>query len=211
LEIVRGDEGKKLMDSIRDTIAEINSQQEVGRADATQAANSAIQFRGIVFLASVIISLGFLLWAYCRIRREMLQQYVATLETRRQKEILAVTLSSIGDAVIITDIKGRITFLNAVAEKLTGWTASEAEGRPCAEVFRIINQETRSPLKNPVDRVLMNGATAPLANHTLLIARTAASCQSMTAARQSARRMEQSVGWCSFSAILPPTRISNAR
>jgi PAS domain S-box-containing protein len=78
-------------------------------------------------------------------------------------------LSSIGDAVIITDIKGRITFLNAVAEKLTDWTASEAQGRPCAEVFRIINQETRSPLKNPVDRVLMNGATAPLANHTLLI------------------------------------------
>jgi CHASE3 domain sensor protein len=49
LEIVRGDEGKKLMDSIRDTIAEINSQQEVGCGNATQAANSAIQFRGIVF------------------------------------------------------------------------------------------------------------------------------------------------------------------
>ena len=169
LEMVRGDEGEKLMDSIRDTIAEIRSQQEDGRAAAKEAADSAIQLRGTVFLASVIINLGFLLWAYLRIRKEMVQQYVATLETRRQKEILAVTLSSIGDAVIITDIKGRITFLNAVAEKLTGWTASEAEGRPCAEVFRIVNEETRSPVESPVDRVFLSGAIAGLANHTLLI------------------------------------------
>lgn len=99
----------------------------------------------------------------------MVQQYVATLETLRQKEILAVTLSSIGDAVIITDIKGRITFLNAVAEKLTGWTASEVEERLCSEVFRIIDEETQSPVKSPVDRVLRSGAIPRLANHTLLI------------------------------------------
>jgi PAS domain S-box-containing protein len=169
LEIVRGDEGKRMMDSIRDTIAAISLQQVDGRTSAKQAADSAVVFRGRVFLAAVIINLGFLAWAYRRIRSEIVQQYVSNLETQRQKEILAVTLSSIGDAVIITDIKGRITFLNGVAETLTGWTASEAEDRPCVEVFTIINEETRSSVESPVDRVLASGAIAGLANHTLLI------------------------------------------
>jgi PAS domain S-box-containing protein len=169
LGMVRGDDGKRLMDSIRDTIEEIRSEQVDGRTVAKQAADSAIELRGRVFLAAAIINVGFLVWAYRRIRGEIVQQYVANLETQRQKEILAVTLSSIGDAVIITDIKGRITFLNGVAEKLTGWTASDAGGRPCLEVFRIVNEETRRPVESPVDRVLASGAICGLANHTLLI------------------------------------------
>ena len=169
LEIVRGDEGKGLMDSIRDEIGGIVSAQENARATASQVADSAIQVRGGVFLAAVIINLVFFLWAYRRIQKEIMQQFVANLETRRQKEILAVTLSSIGDAVIITDVRGRITFLNGIAEDLTGWSAREAEDRPCAEVFRIVNEETRRPVESPVDRVLASGAIAGLANHTVLI------------------------------------------
>ena len=169
LEIVRGDEGKGLMDSIRDEIGGIVSAQENARATASQVADSAIQVRGGVFLAAVIINLVFFLWAYRRIQKEIMQQFVANLETRRQKEILAVTLSSIGDAVIITDVRGRITFLNGIAEDLTGWSAREAEDRPCAEVFRIVNEETRRPVESPVDKVLASGAIAGLANHTVLI------------------------------------------
>ena len=100
-----------------------------------------------------------------------MHHFVANLETRRQKEILAVTLASIGDAVLITDIKGRITFLNPIAEKLTGWSAKEAEDRPCAEVFRIINEETRLPVESPADKVLAAGAIVGLANHTVLLRR----------------------------------------
>jgi PAS domain S-box-containing protein len=169
LEIVRGDEGKGLMNSIRDEIGGIVSAQENARATANQVADSAIQVRGGVFLAAVIINLVILLWAYRRIQKEIMQQFVANLETRRQKEILAVTLSSIGDAVIITDVRGRITFLNGIAEDLTGWSAREAEDRPCAEVFRIVNEETRRPVESPVDKVLASGAIAGLANHTVLI------------------------------------------
>ncbi len=169
MEIVRRGEGKEVMDSIRDTIDEIVSAQENGRAAASQEADGAIRLRGGVFLAAVIISLSFLVWAYRRIQKEMRHHLVASLETRRQKEILAVTLASIGDAVIITDIKGRITFVNVVAEKLMGWTAKEAEDRPCAEVFRIVNEETGLPAESPVDKVLSTGAIAGLANHTVLI------------------------------------------
>jgi PAS domain S-box-containing protein len=86
-------------------------------------------------------------------------------------DLLATTLASIGDGVIVTDAQGRVTFLNAVAERLTKWSRPDAVGRPVAEIFRIINEETRRPVDNPVDLVLRRGATISLANHTLLIAR----------------------------------------
>ncbi|CAN5840549.1 hypothetical protein BH23PLA1_BH23PLA1_07950 [soil metagenome] len=90
---------------------------------------------------------------------------------RKQVEWWRVTLFSIGDAVITTDDKGRVTFLNGVAEGLTGWTLDQATGRPMDEVFRIINEYTRRPTEDPVGRVLREGVIVGLANHTLLIAR----------------------------------------
>jgi PAS domain S-box-containing protein len=171
MQIVRSAAGEQTMESLRAVIAEIVSVQENGRAVAGERADAAVEIRGWVFLGAILLNLAFLWWAYQRIRREMMHHLVANLETRRQKEILAVTLASIGDAVIITDTKGRITFLNAVAEKLTGWSAKEAKERPCAEVFRIVNEETRLPVESPVDKLLARGAIVGLANHTVLIRR----------------------------------------
>ncbi|HLJ94629.1 MAG TPA: PAS domain S-box protein [Gemmataceae bacterium] len=88
-----------------------------------------------------------------------------------QKEWLRVTLSSIGDAVITTDTHGRVTFLNPVAQALTGWTQEEAEGKPLEEVFRVVNEETRRRAENPAARALREGLVVGLANHTLLTAR----------------------------------------
>jgi PAS domain S-box-containing protein len=89
----------------------------------------------------------------------------------RQREWLRVTLASIGDAVIATDVDGNVTFLNAVAEELTGWPQREAEGKPLAEVFQIINELTRAEVESPVIRALREGRAVGLANHTILIAR----------------------------------------
>jgi len=91
----------------------------------------------------------------------------------QEKEHLAVTLRSIGDGVITTDAEGKVLLLNAMAETLTGWTQDEAAGRPLTEVFRIVNEKTRQPCANPVERVLDTGAVVELANHTALIAREA--------------------------------------
>lgn len=77
-------------------------------------------------------------------------------------------LSSIGDAIIVTDTAGHIQFLNPMAEKLTGWTLSEALHRPLEEVFPIYNEETGQPAENPVRRVLQEGIVVGLANHTIL-------------------------------------------
>jgi PAS domain S-box-containing protein len=96
----------------------------------------------------------------------------AQREERRQREQLHVTLSSIGDAVIVTDTHGRVTFLNPVAQELTGWGPQEAAGRPLEEVFPIVNEETRRTVENPVARVLREGLVVGLANHTVLLSRT---------------------------------------
>jgi PAS domain S-box-containing protein len=92
---------------------------------------------------------------------------------RQQREHMEVTLSSIGDAVMATDAQGRITFMNAVAERLTGWPEDEALGRDLTEVFRIINEESRQVVENPVAKVVREGMVVGLANHTVLIARNA--------------------------------------
>ena len=87
------------------------------------------------------------------------------------EEDLHTTLLSIGDAVIATDAAGRVTRMNPVAERLTGWRAARARGRPLDEVFRIVNAETGDPVDSPVDKVMREGSVIGLANHTLLIAR----------------------------------------
>lgn len=88
-----------------------------------------------------------------------------------EKERLAVTLRSIGDGVIATDTRGRVTMLNVPAEVLTGWSQAEAEGRPLAEVFHIVHEISRLPCESPVDKVLATGGVVELANHTVLVAR----------------------------------------
>jgi len=90
---------------------------------------------------------------------------------RESKERLSVTLRSIGDGVITTDIQGRIVFLNKVAEQLTGWSNEEANGKLSTKVFNIINEKTGQKCANPVSRVMQLGRIIGLANHTALIAR----------------------------------------
>jgi PAS domain S-box-containing protein len=88
-----------------------------------------------------------------------------------ERERLRVTLESIGDAVISTDARGRVTLLNPIAAALTGWTNEAAAGAPLATVFRIVNERTRRPVEDPVAKVLASGRIVGLANHTVLIAR----------------------------------------
>ncbi|HVN53956.1 MAG TPA: PAS domain S-box protein [Anaerolineaceae bacterium] len=88
-----------------------------------------------------------------------------------EKEWLRTTLSSIGDGVITTDPQGRVTFLNPVAEQLTGWNNIEAAGLPLTQVFMILNEQTQEPVKNPVAKVLQEGHIVGLANHTALVTR----------------------------------------
>ena len=104
-----------------------------------------------------------------KIARDITEQIRIRAELAEERERLRVTLNSIGDAVISTDNAGQVTYLNPVAEQLTGWPNSEAIGRPLEEVFKIINEDTRRTVENPAAKVLREGKVVGLANHTLLI------------------------------------------
>ncbi len=90
---------------------------------------------------------------------------------RESEQWLATTLKSIGDAVIATDAGGFVTFMNPVAEVLTGWKQEDTAGKPLKKVFNIINEETGKQAEDPATRVLREGVVVGLANHTVLIAK----------------------------------------
>jgi PAS domain S-box-containing protein len=110
---------------------------------------------------------------------EAIAEHLSTLIQRKEtlrllhenKEFLEVMLDSIGDAMIATDREGKIIKMNPIAEELTGWNLSEAEGKKLSECFQIINAHTRKPAKNPVDKVMKSGKVEGLANDTILIAK----------------------------------------
>jgi PAS domain S-box-containing protein len=102
--------------------------------------------------------------------RDVSEQRRAEEAIAEQREWFETTLESIGDAVIATDVRGRIVFMNPVAEHLTGWRMDAARDRACTEVFNVVNEKTLRRVENPVTRVLHEGVVVGLANHTLLIA-----------------------------------------
>ncbi|MBV1883121.1 MAG: response regulator [Pseudomonadales bacterium] len=106
-----------------------------------------------------------------RLRYEL---QVAYRQLEEEKEFLAVTLRSIGDGVIATDLDGRVTMINKLAVALTGWEVKDAVGTLLTDVFYIINEKTRMVCENPVAKVLETGRIIGLANHTALIAKNGA-------------------------------------
>jgi PAS domain S-box-containing protein len=196
LAVVSSDKGKILMDQIRERVAE--AQDEEGRLlqqrTVATSANAGKTLQALLaggVLSFLLLTTVFLFLkqennrrteaeAEVRHHRDHLQGLVAarTAELRetneslrQQREWLRVTLTSIGDAVLATDTAGHITFLNPVAELLTGWKESQALGQPAQSVFRIFNEQTRAPGEDIVARVLREGQIVALANHTALIAR----------------------------------------
>lgn len=131
-----------------------------------------------VLVAALIIGLAVAMFTRQRLRT-VSRSYDATLaeleqntrETHESRQRFKTTLESIGDGVIACDISGRVQFLNAVAVGLTGWRATDAIGKPLAEVFHIVNENTRKPAENPVEKVRRLKKVVGLANHTMLISR----------------------------------------
>ena len=101
---------------------------------------------------------------------------VTHARAHQRQEVFRVMLRSIGDAVITTDIEGRITYINGVAETLTGWSQEYALGQPLERVFQIVNEVTRQPVLNPATRALRDGIVVGLANHTVLIKKDGTEC-----------------------------------
>jgi PAS domain S-box-containing protein len=106
-----------------------------------------------------------------RVSEALQLEHAARLAAERAESFWTTTLESIGDAVISTDTRGQVMFMNPVAESLTGHSRDESRGKPLSEVFPIYNEETRHPIQNPVEKVLKEGKIVGLANHTVLVRR----------------------------------------
>jgi len=169
LAVVQTDVGEHTMDAIRAIVERVNVRESAELDEAHWRADRFVAYSAIMVVLSAILGLSILYWSYELLKRESQHRLETALELQRQKDLLQVTLSSIGDAVIVTDNIGRTTFLNHAAEELTGWKSSEAIGQPCPSIFNIVNEETHQPVESPVEKVLRFGNTVGLANHTLLI------------------------------------------
>ena len=136
--------------------------QPRGSFDVTDVAN-VVGLVAYLFTCSLIIVFGE-------------AAHVGKRRANERREVFRVTLRSIGDAVITTDIEGRITYVNKVAESLTGWAHKDALGRPLERVFQIVNELTRKPVESPATRALREGVVVGLANHTVLIQKDGKEC-----------------------------------
>jgi PAS domain S-box-containing protein len=168
-ELVLTSTGLLLMDHIRLVVAQMEDEEARLESLRVTAYESAIQ-RTIssIYLANLLAVVGLVLLAFYMLREINLREKHAR-EIHASEEWFKVTLTSIGDAVIATDKEGAVTFLNPVAETLTGNDLMRAKGRSILEVFPIINEHTRQPAENPVKKVLEVGHVVGLANHTALL------------------------------------------
>jgi PAS domain S-box-containing protein len=162
--LTTGGEGKRTMDEIRGVVAQMLAEEGRlldlrGRSSRDSLADVARAQWATGGLAVILL----LLIAYTTV--------LHSSRLRRADQTLATMLRSVGDAVIATDAGGRVRFMNAVAESLTGWGHKEAYGHPLEAVFRIVNENTRETVESPAAKVLREGRIVGLANHTLLIAR----------------------------------------
>jgi PAS domain S-box-containing protein len=160
--------GKSTMDEIRTLTAEMRREESsLEAARLQEVSNSTQTLVRTLYLATALAVIGLVLLAFFIIR-EMDQREKHAAEMREREEWFRVTLASIGDAVIATDEKGMVIFINPIAEELTGVKMREGQGQPIRKVFPIFNEQTRKPVENPVAKVLELGHVMGLANHTIL-------------------------------------------
>ena len=171
LEIVHSGRGKQLMDELRSVVGQIETEKQSEFRQTNRQTSNANVLRTVTFILTAIVNLAFLGWAYGRLGREIVQAEAAVTESQKEKELLATTLASIGDGVIVTDAQGQVTSLNGEAERMTGWQGAEARGKKLSEVFKIQNERTGAAVENPVEKVLRLGTIVGLANHTVLVSR----------------------------------------
>lgn len=108
--------------------------------------------------------------------QDITQRKRLELDLQENRELLRVTLSSIGDAVITTGATGVVTWMNAVAEQLSGWRAEEAKGHPITDVLSLVSEETRHSVTNPIMAALAEKKVVGVAHNTVLLKRDGTEC-----------------------------------
>jgi PAS domain S-box-containing protein len=172
--IVKSDRGKTLMDDVRAGCAGIHEITERRVAEYSEAAEQSASRLNLLSTFGSLVLLGFLAISAITIFRGMARRDDLYRQAAANAELLRVSLSSIGDAVMATDAGARITFINPVAQSLTGWIEADAIGRPIRQVLQLVNETTRAAVENPLEMALAKGTVVGLTNHTVLLAKDGA-------------------------------------
>jgi diguanylate cyclase (GGDEF)-like protein/PAS domain S-box-containing protein len=169
-------QSKDTTDQLRVIIEELlnDVQQQLQQRESEAIDDSRLVSH--LLIATGLLAIGMTVCSLLALRRDFatrnrLEAALRNSEAEifQEKELAQVTLKSIGDAVITTDVKGQIQYFNPVAEALTGWLQQEVFGLPLIKVFHILNEITREPVENPIEKALREGQVVGLSNHTLLI------------------------------------------
>jgi PAS domain S-box-containing protein len=156
------------MTAIRALVDEMSGEERaLETARLAAVATSSRALIGTLYLTTLLSAVGLTLLAFF-ILRAMAERERYAAEIRQREEWFRVTLGSIGDAVIATDERGTVTFVNPIAEDLIEIRLRDAQGQPIQKVFPIFNEQTRKPVESPVAKVLQHGRIMGLANHTVL-------------------------------------------
>jgi PAS domain S-box-containing protein len=166
---VGNDLGKRLMDSIREGVIQLERRENTKLQALVERSRTAAAVRTATFVSATLFNLAFLIWAGRVILNAVRNREAAAQEALNQKALLSTTLASIGDAVIVTNAQCQVTFSNREAQRLTGWSTADVLGKPISEIFPITNELTGQPVQNPIAKVLQHGKTVGLANHTILL------------------------------------------
>src|SRR6266513_1984371 len=169
--MVQEGSGKRWMEQIRVVVAEMANEKKDLLKIHAQEANESVARSVRTILAETLVSISLLVLCFGLVYRELSERKRAQEAVSKSEKWLSTTLSSIGDAVIATDMNGAVTFLNPVAQSLTGWSLEEARGKSTDIVFDIVNAETRRPVEDPVKKVFRQRKVVGLADHTLLLSK----------------------------------------
>ncbi len=170
--IVLGGEGKRYMDQIRSLLADMQNEEDRVRAFRAVEMTDALNRSTRIVVAGNLLSASILVVIFALLFRALSQRKRAQEGLEKSEKWLSTTLASIGDAVIATDMNGAVSFMNPIAESLTGWTLDDARGKSMDLVFDIVNKETRRPVENPVKKVFREGKVVGLADHTILLSKS---------------------------------------
>src|SRR6266849_1303747 len=164
--------GKRWMDLIRSLVAEMTKEEETLLRVRTQQTNETVARSVSTIFAGTLVSICLLVLCFVLLTRELSERKKAQDALEKSEKWFSTTLSSIGDAVIAADMNGAVSFMNPVAQSLTGWALEEARGKSMDLVFDIVDKETRRPVENPAKKVFREGKVVGLADHTLLLSKS---------------------------------------
>jgi len=171
-QVVIAGHGKEWMDQIRVVLGEMRDEGNDLRTVRTQEMKKVLTSTTRLVVAGNLFSILLLTMVFVILLHELSERKQAQEALAKSEKWFSTTLASVGDAVIATDMNGGVTFMNSVAESLTGWTRTEAAGKSMDLIFDVVDKETRRPVENPAKKVFREGKIVGLADHTLLLSKS---------------------------------------